>query len=150
MCLNASAAFRHVPVGKAACEEMMPGSVIPQTILGCDTAVTSGWNCPRPPCLLPSKGFYPCYKFCASLWIALCSLWLGVNHNRMEKAPNAIQATSWAREKKKKTQLLAFHQNITLLALAIIRKDLETRSTWSLKSNRGQSPHSEHDLSVSL
>lgn len=111
MCLNASVVFRCVPVGE---EHKEHGSLWrngvwarhPPDSPGCDTAVTSGWtSVPGFPISAFSlqRAFYLCYKCCTSHWIAPCSLWLGVNHNSLEKAPNTIQATSWMREKRKPT-----------------------------------------------
>lgn len=149
MCLNASAVFRQVPVGKAACDEMMPGPVIPQTILGCDTA-HSGWNCPRPSYILPSHGFHPCYKCCASLWIAPCFLCLGVNHNSLEKAPNAIQATLWMRKKKTKTTS-GFPPKHNAIGISNHPKRLGDQANLvPQKQQRSKSPQRTWPLSLSL
>lgn len=77
------------------------------------------------------------------LWVALCSLWFGVNHNCYGEGPQC-HSRGITNEGKGKKQLLAFSQNIQLLA--IICNDLGTRPTWPPESQRGQILHSKNSL----
>lgn len=104
-----------------------------------DTAVMSGQNCvSRPSCTLPIWRASTLFiNVLFSLRIALCSLWLRVNHNRWRR-PQILLKQTW--------QMKGIEKKIIKL-LAIICQELGSRPTWPPKSQKRQVLQSELGLS---
>lgn len=123
---NASAIFRRVPVGwatsitnRAAWDCVMPGSVPLQTGQHWTWLVTQQSLQGRP----LSQGFLisspkspstPFINVIFPLWVALCSLWLRVNHNSYGASPQCYfkRYHKWGK-RKKKSDFLSKHQAIS-------------------------------------